>query len=40
MAAILGPTVVPLVTLLDSEEGLAAAVGGDVEVVEVSRDRR
>lgn len=31
--AIVGPTMVPLVALLDSQEGLAASMCGDVEVV-------
>lgn len=34
-ADIVGAAVVPLVTLLDSDEGLPAAMGGDVEVVQV-----
>lgn len=33
-------TVVPLVTLLDSDKRVAPAVGAHLEVVQVGRDRR
>lgn len=38
VAEVVGAAVVPLVALLDADEGFAAAVGGEVEVVQVGRD--
>lgn len=38
VAEVVGAAVVPLVAFLDADEGFAAAVGGEVEVVQVGGD--